>query len=260
MLTFAVDMRIFRYIYIIGMVAVLAIVGCTESGGTKGAAGGSQDAGFDHAMRVADSLYNCMQFRDAYKLYLQLLDSKETETDSEKRLSVLNALSNTSELSGHKVEQHKWLQQLYDLAEQTDNDYYQSLAHITMGQNLFFEGDREKGIYSVNEAIRLMEKTDRENTDHLVHGYLNLLASLYSEMRDFDNALKTNERNLRLTMEGTRWGAAQNQQLIDRRMALAKMASVLARMGRASSGSQQAKYYQQADSAYEAWRAVQWIT
>ena len=258
MLTFAVDMRIFRYIYIIGMVAVLAIVGCTESDGTKGAAGGSQDAGFDHAMRVADSLYNCMQFRDAYKLYLQLLDSKETETDSEKRLSVLNALSNTSELSGHKVEQHKWLQQLYDLAEQTDNDYYQSLAHITMGQNLFFEGDREKGIYSVNEAIRLMEKTDRENTDHLVHGYLNLLASLYSEMRDFDNALKTNERNLRLTMEGTRWGAAQNQQLIDRRMALAKMASVLAKMGRASSGSQQAKYYQQADSAYEAWRAVQY--
>ena len=25
---------------------------------------------------------------------------------------MLNALSNTSELSGHKVEQHKWLQQL----------------------------------------------------------------------------------------------------------------------------------------------------
>jgi hypothetical protein len=43
-----------------------------------------------------------------------LLDSKEAEADSEKRLNVLNALSNTSELSGHKVEQYKWLQQLLD--------------------------------------------------------------------------------------------------------------------------------------------------
>ena len=251
-------MRTFRYIYIIGMVAVLAIVGCTESGGTKGAAGGSQDAGFAKTKGVADSLYNSMQFRDAYKLYLQLLDNKEAEADSEKRLGVLNSLCSTSELSGNKVEQHKWLQQLRDLAEQTGNDYYQSLAHITMGQNLFYEGDREKGIYCVNEGIDLMAKTDRENTDHLIHGYLNLLASLYGAMKDYDNALKTNERNLQLTMQGTRWGAAPNQQQIDRRMALAKKASVLAEMGRSASGRMQSQYYQQADSAYAAWKAVQY--
>jgi AraC-like DNA-binding protein len=209
-------------------------------------------------MNVADSLYNCMQFRDAYKLYLQLLDSKEAEVDSEKRLNVLNALSNTSELSGHKVEQHKWLQQLHDLAEQTGNDYYQSLAHITMGQNLFYEGDREKGIHNVNKGIDLMAKTDRENTDHLMHGYLNMLASMYGAMKDYDHALATNERNLQLTIEGTRWGSAPNQQLIDRRMALAKKASVLAEMGRSASGRLQRQYYLQADSAYDAWKAVQY--
>jgi AraC-like DNA-binding protein len=238
------------------MVAVLAIVGCTESSGTKDAAQTDED--FAKAKDVADSLYNGMQFRDAYKLYLQLLDSKETGLDSEKRLSVLNALSNTSELSGHKVEQHKWLQQLHDLAAETDNDYYQSLAHITMGQNLFYEGNREKGIQNVTEGIDLMAKTDRENTDHLIHGYLNLLASLYGAMKDYDNALKTNERNLQLTMQGTRWGAAPNQQQIDRRMALAKKASVLAEMGRSASGRLQSQYYQQADSAYAAWKAVQY--
>ena len=209
-------------------------------------------------MGVADSLYNCMQFRDAYKLYLQLLDSKESEADSEKRLSVLNALSSTSELSGHKVEQHKWLQQLLDLATQADNDYYQSLAHITMGQNIFYEGNHDKGIYGVIQAIDLMAKTDRENTDHLMHGYLNMLASMYGEMKDYDNALKTNERNLQLTMEGTRWGNAPNQQLIDRRVALAKMASLLARMGRSASGSLQSQYFQRADSVYAAWQAVQY--
>jgi AraC-like DNA-binding protein len=199
-------------------------------------------------MNVADSLYNCMQFRDAYKLYLQLLDSKEAETDSEKRLDVLNALSNTSELSGHKVEQNKWLQQLRDLAEQTGNDYYQSMALMTMGQNLFFEGDREKGIKNVIKATDLMAKTNRENTDHLIHGYLNMLASLYGAMNDYDNALKTNERNLQLTMQGTRWGATPNQQLIDRRMALAKMAALHAKMGD----------FQRADSTYAAWKAVEY--
>jgi len=209
-------------------------------------------------MGVADSLYNCMQFRESYNLYLSLLDNEEVKANSEKRLSVLNSLCNSSELSGNKVEQHKWLQQLHDLAEQTGNDYYQSLAHITMGQNLFYEGDREKGIYGVNEAIDLMAKTDLDNTDHLTHGYLNLLASLYGEMKDYDQALQTCERNLQLTMEGTRWGAAPSQQLIDRRMALAKKASVLAQMGRSATGSQQKMYFQQADSAYAAWKAVQY--
>ena len=86
----------------------------------------------------------------------------------------------------------------------TGNTYYQSLAHITIGQNLFYEGNHEKGIQNVIEAIDLMAKTDRENTDHLIHGYLNMLASLYGAMKDYDNALKTNERNLQLTMEGMR--------------------------------------------------------
>lgn len=234
------------------------MTGCTGSDGPKDATVPSHDADFAKTMNVADSLYNCMQFRDAYKLYLQLLDTKEAEADSEKRLSVLNSLCNSSELSGHKAEQHKWLQQLHDLAEQTGNDYYQSLAHITMGQNLFYEGDREKGIQNVTEAIDLIAKTDLDVTDHLTHGYLNLLASMYGAMKDYDNALKTTERNLRLTMDGTRWGAAPSQQLIDRRMALAKKASVLAQMGRSASGSLQARYYQQADSAYAAWKAVQY--
>ena len=227
-----------QFIYLLILAALMT--GCAGSDNTKDAAGSSHDATFYQAMGVADSLYNCMQFRDAYKLYWQLLDSKEADDDSEKRLSVLNALSSTSELSGHKDEQHKWLQQLLDLAMQTDNDYYQSLAHITMGQNIFYEGHHEKGIYSVKKAIDLMAKTDRENADHLMHGYLNLLASMYSEMKDYDNALKTNERNLQLTMDGTRWGATPNQQLIDRRMALAKMASVLAEMGHAEEPQGQA--------------------
>ena len=41
-------------------------------------------------------------------------------------------------------------------------------------------------------------------------------------------------------------------------MRLAKMASVLAQMGRSASGHLQSRYYQQADSAYEAWKAVQY--
>ena len=86
------------------------MTGCTGSGGQKDATVLSHDADFAKTMNVADSLHNCMQFRDAYKLYLKLLDSKETEADNEKRLNVLNCLCNTSELSGHKAEQHKWLQ------------------------------------------------------------------------------------------------------------------------------------------------------
>ena len=231
-------------------------VGCSEY--SDGAAGDAGLAGFEQRMRVADSLFNSMQFRDAYDMYLQLLESEELEADSEKRLRVLSSLSNVSELSGHKDMENKWLQQQMDLAKQTGNDYYHAMAYVSIGQNIFFEGSRERGIQYVNEAISLMAKTNRDDADHLTHGFLNLLASLYSEMKDYDSALHTNERNLLLTTEGTRWGAAQNQQLIDRRMALAKTAGLLARMGRASSGSQQRAYFLRADSAYAAWKAVQY--
>ena len=248
-----------RILYILYIVAVAMIVSCAGCGDKKElGAGNAGNADFEQTMSTADSLYNGMQFRDAYDLYVQLLDSKEAKADSEKKLRVLSSLSNASELSGHKDEENKWLQQQIDLAEATGNDYYHAMAHVSMGQNIFFEGNREKGIHYVNEAIDLIAKTDRDDADHLTHSFLNLLASLYSEMKDYDSALHTNEHNLQLTTVGTRWGAAQNQQLIDRRMALAKTAGLLARMGRASSGSQKSAYFQRADSAYAAWKAVQY--
>ena len=240
------------------VVATLTI-GCSGYSDMKdGAAGDSGNADFDQTMSVADSLFNCMQFRDAYDLYLQLLNNPVAEADSEKKLNLLSSISNASELSGHKAEETKWLQQQLDLAKETGNSYFHAMALVSMGQNIFFEGDRAKGIQYVNEAIDLIAKTDRGNTDHLTHGFLNLLASLYSEMKDYDSALLTCERNLQLTMQGTRWGAAQNQQLIDRRMALAKKAALLARMGINSSGSKQSAYFQRADSAYAAWKAVEY--
>ncbi len=36
-----------------------------------------------------------------------------------------------------------------------------------MRQHVFYEGDREQGIKYANEAIDLIAKTDREDTDHL---------------------------------------------------------------------------------------------
>jgi tetratricopeptide (TPR) repeat protein len=132
------------------------IESCAGCGNTKdGAAGNAGHADFEQTMRMADSLYSNMQFRDAYDLYVQLLDSKEAEADSEKKLRVLSSLSNVSELSGHKDEENKWLQQQMDLAEETGNDYYHAMAHVSMGQNVFFEGDREKGIQYVNEAVTI---------------------------------------------------------------------------------------------------------
>ena len=113
------------------MAAVVLTVGCSElSDGTAGDAG---LADFERTLRVADSLHSSMQFRDAYDLYVQLLDSKEAEADSEKRLRVLSSLSNASELSGHKDKENKWLQQQLDLAEATGNDYYHAMAQVSMG-------------------------------------------------------------------------------------------------------------------------------
>ena len=232
---------------IILLTVIFLTAGCKDSS-TQGFF--SQDtpdeSSFSQTVSVADSLYSCMQFRDAYALYVQLLDNQETLSDTEKHLYILYSLCNASELSGHESEQNKWLNQLIDLAKETDNNYYYAMGMMTMGQVLFYEGDHEKGLQFASKATDLMAKTDRADTDHLTYGHLIMLGRLYGETKDYDNALKANERNLQLTMEGTRWGSAPNQQLIDRRMALAKLAALLAKMGN----------FQRADSAYAAWEAV----
>ena len=100
----------------LALVCVIAVVtltiGCSGCSDTKdGTAGDAGRADFDQRMSVADSLYNSMQFRDAYDLYLQLLNHPVAEADSEKKLYVLSSISNASELSGHMAEETKWLQQ-----------------------------------------------------------------------------------------------------------------------------------------------------
>ena len=231
-------------IYILFIISAILMVGCT-GGDTNNEA---QVGDFDQTMHVADSLYNSMEFRDAYDLYLQLLDNKEAKADDEKMLNVLNSLCMASELAGHKADQTKWMQQLLDLAKQTGNAYYESMGMMSMGKRLYYEGDRQQGVRYVNEAIDMMAKTGREDADHLNHGLMIILAGLYNEMNDLDNALKVDERNVQLTMKGTRWGTKPQLQLIDRRMALAKMAYCLAKKGN----------FHRADSAYAAWQAIQY--
>ena len=239
-------MRQILYLIILTIAPVL-LVDCTGSGERSVFSPDVRDSSsFTRIMGEADSLYSTMQFRQSYDLYLSLLDNEEVKTDADKRMSVLNALCSVSELSGHQIEQNEWLRQLIDLSTQSNNDYYHSLALVEMGQNVFYEGDRELGIRYVNEAVTLMAKTNRADTDHLMYNHLIMLARMYGEMKDYDNALKTNQRNLQLTTEGTRWGSAPNQQLINRRMVFAKIAALLAKMGQ----------FQRADSAYVAWKAI----
>ena len=219
--------------------AVLALTGCT---------GGGQTAPSDFATAVheADSVYNSMAFNDAYKRYRQLLDRPDVQQDDAKRLEVLASLSDVSELASQKNDQMQWLQQLLDLARACHDDYYLSQGLMLMGKHVCREGDSQQGIGYIREAIDLMEHADRPNADHLAHGQMNVLSNILAKKRDFNGAVATDERNVRLTHEGTRWGKNPGQQLRNRRTALAKLAVHLVQAGQT----------ERADSAYEAWKAV----
>ena len=108
-------------LHLILFIVVVFMTGCSgEAKETQT----NEASPFDQTMREADSLYNSMQFRDAYDLYLELLDDKEAKADSEKMLNVLDSLCMASELADHKMEQSKWMRQLIDLAKKTGNAYY----------------------------------------------------------------------------------------------------------------------------------------
>ena len=238
--------KLYSFIFI----AVILLAGCTSwaDRSTNASASDADFAAFDRVMNEADSLYNNMDFRLAYDLYLQLLDSKGAKADNERMLNVLNSLCMASELSGHKAEQTEWLEQLLALARETGNGYYEAFALMTMGKRVFYEGNKQQGIEYMSQAVDRMAETDRPDTDHLTSSMMIMLAGLYNDMNDSQGALLIDERNVALTHSGTRWTSYPNLQLIDRRMALAKMAYTLAKMGN----------YRRADSAYVAWQAVQY--
>ena len=70
------------------------MAGCTRGNDAKGtvSANDADFAAFDQVMHEADSLYNNMDFRLAYDLYLQQLDTKGAKADAERMLNVLNSL------------------------------------------------------------------------------------------------------------------------------------------------------------------------
>ena len=80
------------------------------------------------------------------------------------RLNVLNALSNTSELSGHKVEQHKWLQQLrlehaaHLLVDEPERTIAQVATDCGFGSSAYFS-DRFRQHYGMSPSDFRIEAT-----------------------------------------------------------------------------------------------------
>lgn len=90
----------------------------------------------------------------------------------------------------HLISTHLANDDIVLLSIQTDNTYYHAMALMSMGQNVFYEGDREKGIQYVSKAVDLISEVDRPDADHLTHSSLIMLARLYAEMKDYNNALE----------------------------------------------------------------------
>ena len=196
--------------------------------------------------RAADSLYNNMQFREAYEVYCDLLDNHEVKKDSDKYLTILNDLCDVCDVLGRKTELMVYLQQMLDLSIATNNDYYHSLALMMIGKRLHYEGDRVKCYDYMEQAVKLMERTNRHNKDHLLHSQLNVLSTLYHKDQNYEKALETDRYNVKITFEGTKWGSYPQVQQFDQRTALAKLAKTLITLG----------YVEEADAVYEQWQNV----
>ena len=201
---------------------------------------------FELVTHEADSLYKNMKFSEAYDLYLALLDHREVKQDAEKRLTVLRDLCDASDLAGQKNDQMRWLGELLSQAKRTGNNYSQSVALMMMGKRLYYEGQQDDGIAYAEQAVTAMAKTDLPDTDHQLHSMLNVLHTLYNNRHDYEHTLSVDRRNVELTRSGTRWDNSPQLHRQDQRVALAKMATTLVKMGLTA----------EADSTYEAWRAV----
>lgn len=201
---------------------------------------------FQIGKRQADSLYNCMQFREAYEVYLGLLDNYEVKKDNEKKLVVLNDLCDVCDVLSRKSELMSYLQQMLDISIATGNDYFHSTALMMLGKRLYYEGDKVKSFDFIEQAVKLMANSNRHDKDHLLHCQLNVLSTLYHKELNYEKAFKTDQYNVKITFEGKNWGTYPQIQQQDQRTALAKMAKTLVMMER----------YEEADAAYRQWLDV----
>lgn len=225
---------------IIFVISALLSVGCAVNGRE------ADKSDFATALRQADSVYNQMEFNKAYELYLKMLTLPEVKQDNAKLLETLYSLSIVSEMASQKNDQMTWVGQLLSLARNTNNNYYLSQGLMLLGKHVYYEGDHSQGISYIREAIDLMSRTERHDTDHMTHSQLNVLSTILADMHDLEAAIETDKRNVNLTYNGSRWGTYPQIQMRDQRTALAKLAVHYVRAGQSA----------RADSTYERWKAV----
>ena len=129
------------------------LMGCSGDSAKNGAQQGDALAGgYDQTMHTADSLYNSMQFREAYTLYLQLLDNKEVKAYTvvrQKRTINLKNQSLVAQIS--EAMKYKDLYQeemakrntapndISDLNTLTDEQLFQYVNDVVVRERLFLD-------------------------------------------------------------------------------------------------------------------------
>lgn len=204
---------------------------------------------FRISMSEAVVRYNSMDFKEARDIFVSLLDSKEAKTDRASELDLINSIVQSSELIGSKEEVSKYLKLLLEKSEEYEDHYYRSLALHMLGKQLFYDGDRTRGIGYVRQGAALMAAcTKKVDYRFQLYSQLKCLASLYCDSGQFDKALEVMEQCEALMGHESGWTSTRDIRVQARRELLAKKASLLARMGHAAA----------ADSAYVAWKAIPW--
>ncbi|MBR6187778.1 MAG: AraC family transcriptional regulator [Prevotella sp.] len=123
-------------LYLLLLMTAALMTGCADSGDPKDETGRSSDAGFYQAMGMADSLYNCMQFRDAYELYLQLLDSKEAIKYKKMYWDEKRAQAKTPAPTPAATPD--------DLKALTDEQLFQHIHEVVLHEHLFLAPDFDR--------------------------------------------------------------------------------------------------------------------
>ena len=183
---------------------------------------------------------NYMEFREALAIYERMLKSKDVRNDVEKRMEVLEDMCDAYDELSETVKLRDTIEQLYTLALEENDKYYQGQALYLLGCSLFNSGDFEGGIAQIEEALKLMGESDRSGKIHEMYGMLNTLSSQYNRIGDTEKALEVLDRNERLIR------SEDPVNIGDLMVLLAKKASMLVIQHRV----------EEADSVYAVWEAL----
>ncbi len=141
-------------------------------------------------MEKGDSCRMAWKYNHALDYYQQAYDDPAVADDVNMQLQLLERIMRTHDVLRHWKEMPESSYRLYMLAKEQDDSVHIAMALMIRGKRIHALGQTQEGMQVALHATEIMKRTNFEHKNHELANFYAILAKLYCNEGNYDEALR----------------------------------------------------------------------